>query len=255
MIASDQRSSAVVSALRNAEQTMPPSCPASSIAVFRRKPLVTVACVGKGGSGKSSVITNLAVAGLDAGFKVGIIDADPQQSAYLWNRVRTRGDIPVCRSDPAALGPLIDSARRAAIELTFIDMPPDPRKVPIAARYADLVLIPMRPTLFDLKVTHSLIRILDSVGCSYAVVLNAAPPIREFGESPMVRDARAALKDASPRLWQGQITNRVTVPHATVRGSGVVEFEPAGPAAREFRSLWAAVSKSLKLEGANREYV
>jgi chromosome partitioning protein len=232
-----------------------PSMPlGSNTAASRKAPLLaTVACVGKGGSGKSTLSTNLSAIGLAAGFKVGIIDADPQQSSFVWKSVRGRKDIPVCRCSPDALESGVEAARRAGIELVFIDMPPDLRHVPGVARHADLVLIPMRPTLFDLKVTRSLIPILDSAGCSYAVILNAAPPTRDLGESPMAREAREALADVGPRLWRRQITNRVTVPYATVRGAGVVETEPAGHAAYEYRALWNAVRNTLKLKGPIHE--
>ncbi len=255
MLASRHQQNSMLPGLRTVNQATPlPSSPLVTGAADSRGRLrATIACVGKGGSGKSSVITNLAVAGLSAGIKVGIIDADPQQSAYLWKRVRARNDIPVCRAGSAELERPIESARRAGIEFLLIDMPPDLWQVPSTARHADLVLIPMRPTLFDLKVTRSLVRILESASRSYGVILNSAPPIREAGESPMVRDARKALKDLQSRVWQGQITNRVTAPHATVRGSGVVEFEPAGPAAREFRSLWAAVSNT-KQKGSEHDH-
>ena len=111
----------------------------------------------------------------------------------------------------------------------------------------------MRPTLFDLKVTRMLVPILNSANSSFAVILNAAPPLRELGDPPMVRQAREALADVGSRLWRRQITNRVTVPYATVRGATVVETEPEGPAGHEFRSLWNAVRNDLKLEGPIHE--
>ena len=55
------------------------------------------------------------------------------------------------------------------------------------------------------------------------------------------------------RLWRRQITHRVTVPYATVRGASVVETEPAGHAAQEFRALWNAVRHDLKLKGPVHE--
>jgi chromosome partitioning protein len=210
--------------------------------------LATVAFVGKGGGGKSTMSTGLAVTARRAGLRVAIIDADPQQSSFVWKCVRGRGDIPVCRCSPEALNDAIEAARRAGIELLFIDTAADLRHVPGVARHADLVIIPMRPTLFDLRVTRALIPLLTSVGARYAVVLNAAPPVRENADSPMVRQARDALADIAPRLWRRQITNRVSIPNATVRGAGVIETEPAGPAAHEFRFLWNAVRNALKLE-------
>jgi chromosome partitioning protein len=178
-----------------------------------------------------------------------------QQSAFLWQRVRDRGDIPVCRCNPDALHDAIEVARGAGIEVLLIDMPPDLRHVPQAARCSDLVIIPMRPTLFDLQVTRGLIPLLTSVGVRYAVVINAAPPIRDHGDSPMVRQTREALAHVGPRLWRRQITSRVTIPYSTMRGAAVVETEPDGLAAHEYRALWNAVRNTLKLEGVVDETV
>ncbi|MBR1214590.1 AAA family ATPase [Bradyrhizobium sp. JYMT SZCCT0180] len=215
--------------------------------------LSIVACVGKGGAGKSTVATNLAVMACLSGRRSAIIDADPQASSYAWKCVRANGDVPVVRCVVEALADAIEAARRAGIEILFVDMPPDWRHVPNVARLADLVLVTMRPTLFDLKVTRMLVPILNSANSSFAVILNAAPPLRELGEPPMVRQAREALADIGSRLWRRQITHRVTVPYATVRGATVVETEPEGLAAQEFGSLWNAVRNDLKLEGPIHE--
>jgi chromosome partitioning protein len=211
--------------------------------------LTTVACIGKGGAGKSTITTNLAVIARRAGLRSAIIDADPQASSSVWKRLRDRNDIPVVRCDPLTLDRAIEAARRAGIDLVFIDMAPGLHHVPEAAQRADLVLIPARPTLFDLRVTSDLIPILNSAACRYAVILNGAPPVRELGEAPMARQARDALDSIGPRLWRRQITARVAIPNASVRGKGVVETEPKGHAAFEFSLLWAAVKKALNLKG------
>jgi chromosome partitioning protein len=210
--------------------------------------LGTVACVGKGGAGKSSMNINLAVTAQKAGLRVGIIDADPQKSIFEWRLMRGDSDIPVHRCSPDRLPEAVDAAKRSGVQLLFIDMPPDSRYALAAARCSDLVLIPMRPTLFDLKVTQGLIQLLQSARADYAVVINAAPPLRREGDSPMVRETRDALAEIGARLWRRQITHRLAVPYAVIGGAGVIETEPDGFAAREYGALWRTVFKTLKLE-------
>ena len=224
------------------------SAPVGTITSRNAGASAIVACVGKGGSGKSTVATNLAVMARLSGRRSAVIDADPQASSFAWKCVRSRGDIPVVRCGVDALADTVEAARRADIEILFVDMPPDWRHVPKVARLADFVLITMRPTLFDLKVTKMLVPILNSAHASFAIIINGALPLREDGDPPMVRQARTALADIGPRLWRRQITNRASLVDAAVRGRGVLETEPSGLAAHEFRLLWNAVRNELKLK-------
>jgi MinD superfamily P-loop ATPase len=161
-------------------KTMPPH---GEMVSYKQRRLSTVACIGKGGAGKSTTATNLAVIARLAGLRSAIIDADPQASSSVWRGLRDRNDIPVVRCSPLSLETTIAVARRAGIDLVFVDMAPGLHHVPEAAQHADLVLIPAPPTLFDLKVTSDLIQILNSAACRFAVILNAAPPVREMGEA------------------------------------------------------------------------
>ncbi|MBP0115396.1 MULTISPECIES: ParA family protein [Bradyrhizobium] len=215
--------------------------------------LATVAFVGKGGSGKSTTALNIAVLARMADFKVGVIDADLQQSAFVWRCVRESNDIPVCRCGPGSLDDTIEAARRAGLQFLVIDMPPALRHVPAVAHRVDLTVVAMRPTLFDLRVTRTAIQLLQSEGARYAVIFNAAPPYRGTCASPMVRDARQALADIGSRLWPHQITHRLSVPYSTVRGAGVAEVEPEGHAAAEYRALWRAICRDLRLDGGANE--
>jgi chromosome partitioning protein len=109
-----------------------------------------------------------------SGRRSAIIDADPQASSFVWKSVRGNGDVPVVRCGVDVLADAIDAARRAEIEILFVDKPPDWRHVPGAARLADLVLATMRPNLFDLKVTKMPVPILSSANSAFAVILNGA---------------------------------------------------------------------------------
>ena len=57
----------------------------------------------KGGTGKSTLASSLAVAALEAGEKVFIFDLDPQQSLIKWSKTRGQSDIAVEAVSPAKL--------------------------------------------------------------------------------------------------------------------------------------------------------
>jgi chromosome partitioning protein len=206
-----------------------------------------IACVGKGGGGKTTTTINLAVIARRLGRKVGVIDADPQASTYEWRCARGTGDIPVVRCRPNELDAAIDCAVRAGIDVLFCDMPPDPTLAQVVLQRIDLALIATRPTFFDLKVTWPYIELLRSGKRLYGIIINAAPPMRQGEDAPMVRDARQALAAAGKALWSRQITQRHAIPYAVIAGRGVIETEPDGPAALEYRALWNVVARSTQI--------
>ena len=198
--------------------------------------------IGKGGGGKTVTTINLAVVAHRLGLSVGLLDADPQCSLSDWRHARGTADIPVRPCRPDQLEETLRLARRRNLHWLLIDMPPDLGTHTFAAvRAADLVLLPMRPALFDLAVTRQRVELCRTAGRRVAVVINAAPPRRENLESPLVRDARAALHNIGAGLWRGQITHRHCIPGALISGQGVAEVEPAGPAAAEYEQLWQAI--------------
>jgi chromosome partitioning protein len=209
----------------------------------------TIVTAGKGGGGKSTTTVNLAVIARGEGHRVGIVEGDPQGSVSEWRHARGTADIPLRACRPDQLEEALRSARRAGLDWLFIDMPPDVGKHTLFAfRAADLVLLPMRPTRFDIGVTRQRIELLRSVGRPFAVLINAAPPRRQGVDSPMARDARDALRSIGAPLWRGQITHRNAIPNALIGGQGVAETETFGPAAAEYRALWNAVVHNVSTQ-------
>ncbi|AUD00259.1 ParA family protein (plasmid) [Bradyrhizobium sp. SK17] len=165
----------------------------------------------QGRAGKSTTLTNLAVVAAQKNYKVGVIDCDPQLSSFEWRRVRNKSDIRVCRCSENEIEQSIALAQRCGIEILLIDMPPGARHALVAARYAALVIVPTRPTLFDLRVTRSIVQLLKSTQAAYAIIINAAPPRRRDGDAPAVRETREVLAPVARRVWSRQITHRLSV--------------------------------------------
>ena len=203
----------------------------------------TIALTGKGGAGKSTTATNLAVVAYRQGLKVGLVDIDPQGSLNDWRRMRGAADIPArgCRAEQ--LQDMLVLGERARLDWLLIDMPPVLAAHTLSIVNAvDFVLLPMRPTILDVAVTRKWVSLLRSAARPFGVVINAAPPRRQGIDAPMVRDARDALRCIGAPLWPGQITHRHVIPLTTLGGRGVAETEPAGPAAAEYAALWRSIA-------------
>lgn len=115
----------------------------------------------KGGSGKSTLTVHLVVAAEYAGDCPAIItDTDPQGSAGDWCNQRKRAGIDTPRYAPIALGELDDKLKAleaAGAEYLFIDTAPSVGAVNAELlAIADLILIPLNPTLVDLRARQGL---------------------------------------------------------------------------------------------------
>jgi chromosome partitioning protein len=102
-----------------------------------------------------------------------------------------------------------------------------------AVEAADLVLIPCRPSAFDLaaiKTTVSLVRLFDKPAY---VVFTAGPP-----HAPrMYEEAAEWCRSLGSRLAVHILPDRAVYRHASAAGASVIEFEPDGKAAAEIAAL------------------
>lgn len=207
----------------------------------------TIVMVGKGGGGKTSTSINLAVCARRKGLKVGLIDADRQQSLGLWRAARGTANIPVkpCITEPQ-LTAAVDEGRRSSLDWLIVDMPPAFAPFTMGAvALADFTLVMMRPMMFDLAVTTKWISLLRSAARPFAVAINAAPPRRQGEEAPMVRDARQALRAIRAPVWTGQITHRLAVGYSAIGGRGVAEYDLSSPCVGEYAELWKALDNFI----------
>jgi chromosome partitioning protein len=206
----------------------------------------TLLVAGKGGGGKSSTAFNIAVVARRTGLRVGLIDADPQRSLSDMRVARGNADIPVQACRMEELPEKFALANRSRLDLLIIDTPPAIGAHTLAAiGLADFVLLPMRPTAFDLRATRHWINLLRSAAQPFGVIINAAPPRREGLDAPMVRDARNALHNLGVDAWRSQITHRHIIPQSAIGGRGVAEIDPAGPAAIEYAKLWQSILRAI----------
>src|SRR6202020_3041817 len=119
----------------------------------------------KGGSGKSTMASSLAVAAHQSNEKVCVIDMDPQGSLTNWARLRAAGDIEVVASGGAGLPALLVALEGRGVTLALLDTPGAEGAASLAAmRVADLNIVPSRPSLFDLWACARARAALEEIG-------------------------------------------------------------------------------------------
>jgi chromosome partitioning protein len=145
----------------------------------------------KGGSGKSTLAVHLAVIAQAAGRRTVIVDLDPQRSAAgWWWDTRTAKTPELVETAPGELHAVLDAARTDGVALCVIDTRPSAgADAATAAALADLVLIPTRPAIFDLKAIGATVDIVVRAKIPAFIVLNGAPASRGFGEASTTADA------------------------------------------------------------------
>lgn len=203
----------------------------------------------KGGAGKTTLAVHVAVAAQTAGGSVAVLDADPQGSSLAWASARESETPVVVGCSPGRIREALSAAREDGHTHALIDPPPHALR---AARellaVADLVVIPVRPSVLDLAALPQAAQLVLESGRPAVLVLSAARPrMAELSE------VRRALENGYPwPVAETVVHDRAAFARALASGQAVAEFEPSGTAALEIRNLWRELQAILKtLKQAN----
>jgi chromosome partitioning protein len=200
----------------------------------------------KGGSGKSTLAVHLGVIAQATGHRTVIVDLDPQRSAAGWWDTRTAETPEMVETEPGELRAVLDAARADGVGMCVIDTRPSAgADAAAAAALADLVLIPARPAVFDLKAIGATVDIVAAARVPAFIVLNGTPAGRGSSEASTTADARRVLADYGLPVAPVTIGLRAALAHALVDGRAVNEFDPSGKAALEMTKLWKLLEEQL----------
>ena len=199
----------------------------------------------KGGSGKTMLAAQLAVALAEGGERVAVLDIDPQGSLTVWAKLRASAPKASAAVTCAATSGWRLSTEleklRAAHEIVLIDTPPvidsDARR---AIRAADLVLIPLNPSPPDLWAAEGTLKLAAQEKRPIALVFNRAP-----AASRLRKRMEAEIGARGLDLLESALANRAGYANAFADGLGVTEAGPATQAAEELRALAIAVKSRL----------
>lgn len=207
----------------------------------------------KGGSGKTTISTNLAVLLASKKRDVLLVDADDQESATDFTAFRNQ-----------ALDGILDYT---AVKITGSDLNGQVKR--LAEKYDDIIidvggrdtvsqrsaltvsnvaLFPFAARSFDIWTLNKVNALLNEV-----LPFNADLVCLTFINKA---DARGNHKDDAAELLQSSdkltfldtpIGNRIAFGNAAAEGLGVIELKPADEkAASEFKALYSAIEKVLK---------
>jgi chromosome partitioning protein len=194
----------------------------------------------KGGSGKTTLARNLAVAAAQDGQRVLVLDLDPQQSLRAWWKGRD-SDAPMMLADdpaPHALRATLDAAK-SRFDLVVIDTPPAaPAWLTETLRAADLALIPVRPSPDDLRAVGATIAALGGAGVPFAFVMSQTPRAK-------ITDEAVRVLAQHGRVAPVNIAQRVIYAETAATGQGVTETSDR-KAAQELASVWDYVKGLIK---------
>ena len=188
----------------------------------------------KGGAGKTTLAVHLATAAVAAGHMAAVIDLDPQGTATSWSDRRTALAPEVISGQAVRIPALVNAARQNGADFLVLDTAPNAdQTASLAARAADLVLIPCRPATFDLEAIETTLLLTKAAGKPAYVVLNAVPPRSSIG-----REAAEGLAVRDTKVAPHQLTHRAAFTHGVIDGRTAQEFEPQGKAAEEVQALY-----------------
>ena len=179
----------------------------------------------KGGTGKTTISTNLACAFAEL-FQVLLLDADGQSSALDWadSRAQRLLGVEVRRVEPSRL---LQDVRLLApsFPLVIIDGPPGiTRTNAEAVRAANLVLVPVKPGPFDVWAVSDIVDAVKARQETASGLPKAAFVVTMCKtRSRLSQQIEAALDEYGLPVLQARTTDRVAYPQAIIEGKSVLE--------------------------------
>jgi chromosome partitioning protein len=197
----------------------------------------------KGGAGKTTLAVHLSVVAGDA----VLVDLDPQGSAAEWWESREAEAPAIATGRPADLGRSLATLTEHRRYILVDTAPFSDEHAEAVARHADLVVIPSRAAILDLRAIRPTVELVRRVGTPAVIVLNAVPAGKTTAEASVVTAARVALSAYGLPVCPVAIGHRMALQHALNDGRTAVEYEPDGKAAQEIKRLWRWIDEQAKI--------
>jgi chromosome partitioning protein len=217
--------------------------------------MMVVAVVNtKGGVGKTTLTSALAVRAMQDGHKVVMIDLDPQHSLEAWWQRRGSPDNPKVIADVDTASAGLAQIKGMNDAWVFIDTPPAFLAViEDAVGAATFNLIPVKASVGDLQATQDAVVLCQNAGSAFAVVINDVV----HTDSKFAESTERILSKASIPVLKTVMGHRGSHIGGATVGKSAAEVNGGRDknAVEEIDSLWrevkAATRKAAKARGGN----
>ena len=192
----------------------------------------------KGGAGKTTIAINLARALKQKGDKVLLVDSDPQGSARDWHAAGDGNLLNVVGLDRPTLDKDIKSVSDG-YKWVIIDGAPQLADMAVCAiKCADVVLIPVQPSPYDIWASEDLVEVVKT----RQQVTNGKPKAafiisRQINNTNLGKEVRDALNGYELPVFKSGTFQRVIYAKTAASGSTVIDTDPNGDAASEIKNI------------------
>jgi len=205
-------------------------------------PKVLTLATSKGGAGKSTMVRSLAGHLLNSGYKVAIVDADPQGS--IIHRYDPEGPFSRIRvvADPEESVFFTIEELKQQFYPILVDTAGFRNKTTIRALInTDLVLIPLKPSADDMAIgieTYQLIKELNDVPerCGNPIKTKMLITMSQQG-TVIARHVRRELEEVGLPLMKSEMHLRVAYAETAIKGLAPSITDPDGAAAQDIAKI------------------
>ncbi len=200
----------------------------------------------KGGSGKTTLATNLARAIQLEGNEVLIIDTDPQRTATKWRGIQPDGyDLPVCHVEDGPTAVSLQkriSLLQEGVDAAVVDgSPKSDGSTGALVRASHAVLIPVQPTPADVWATRSAVEIANRTDTPAAFVVS-----RQIVGTNLAAEVKGRLERHDLPVFEARTSQRVAYAEAMNEGITVMDLPGTAKARAEIRDIASELAGLLK---------